>query len=158
MLFDTAIFVGVGTVLVYVAYASGFRWWVKTLGHHRWPVVEGVVHRAGAEYVPAAEGSGGFYRSLFAYNYFVKGRRFVGFFAIVTKNDGEMNRLQRGLDGRGVSVRYKPAEPGFSLMVEKELVGFGVVRAPRWTMPGAELQELRLSELPKTGHEDERVR
>jgi hypothetical protein len=74
----------------------------------------------------------------------------VGFFAILAERDEEMHRLQRDLDGRGVSVRYKPDDPGFSLLVEEKLDGFAVVRAPQWTMPGPEMQELRLSELPKS--------
>lgn len=82
----------------------------------------------------------------------------MGFFAIIAGRDGEMNRLQRDLYGRRVSVRYKPGEPGFSLLVEKELDGFPVVRAPQWTMPSPELQELRLSELPKSREGNERSR
>jgi hypothetical protein len=141
-------------VLAYIACSSGFRWWLKTLGHHRWPVVEGVVHRAGTEFVSGPDGARDIYRGLFAYNYFVNGQRFVGFFAILAAREGELNRLQRDVEWRKVSVRYKPTEPSFSLLVEDELDGFALVRAPQWTMPGPELQELRLSELPKSQRED----
>jgi hypothetical protein len=124
MLVDIAIFVGVAAALVYVAYSSGFRWWVTTLGHHRWPVVEGVVHRARTEYVPGVDGTRDIRRSLFAYNYFVDAQGFVGFFAILTERDEDMNQLHRDLDGRGVSVRYKPGTPGFSLLVETSWMDF----------------------------------
>jgi hypothetical protein len=78
------IFLAVAAIVIYLAYGSNLRWWLRTRGHDPWPLVPAVIHRAGAEYLSGTESSNGFHRSLFAYDYHVGNERHIGIFVMVT--------------------------------------------------------------------------
>jgi hypothetical protein len=123
------------------------HWQLQTWRFSRWPPATATVHMAGAEYIEGSETELGYNRSLFGYSYEIDGVRYAGLFAIAARDAEEASLLQHKLDGQSVSVRFNPARPGVSVLVDREIEGFRAMQTPRWLRHGTSPQQLYLASL-----------
>lgn len=126
------IFVVVGFIALIVWAIPLFRHGVAKRNSQQWPSVSatietGEILRGGPSIYQAL-----LYRTLLGYSYSVDGLRCSGLFVLIADDQAIAESLRKQLVGRAILVRYDPARPGVSFVVESELLDRQVIQNPLW--------------------------
>jgi hypothetical protein len=109
-----------------------FRHYLALRRSRNWPLVHGSIQK-GETLQP---NSGKYmqlpWRIVLGYKYVVNGCPHFGFAAVAAEDMYAAEKLGKQADGRVVSVKYDPENPGISVLVEREIDGRPVKQDPMW--------------------------
>ena len=114
-----------------------YRYYYIKRHSETWPVTQAAIQKC------EAKSTGPFFslwarkipKSLLGYSYHVQGISYIGFFAVARDTYGslgEAREIQEKLDGKSLTVRYDPARPQRSFVVDREVLGREVHQGPEW--------------------------
>jgi hypothetical protein len=98
-------------------YFVQIRHFVLRFRSKRWPIVNATVQRGCVGKISVGKG-GSIPAAFLGYAYLVQGVRYVGLFA-VCGDDPKVRKLNEGLPGCTIQVRYDPSSPDRSFLVNE---------------------------------------
>jgi hypothetical protein len=98
-------------------YFIQIRHFVRRSRSKRWPIVDATVQRGCVGKISVGKG-GSIPAAFLGYAYLVQGVRYAGLFAICG-DDTEVRKLNEGLAGCSIQIRYNPSSPSVSFLVDE---------------------------------------
>lgn len=121
-----------GVALYTVSVFPSLRYRLRKWRSRNWPAVLGSVQRGHVRRGGPTRFQAFAYRSILGYSYLVNGSAYLGFFVIIARDQKAAENLQTQCNGKSVTVKYDPQNPGISVLVESELLGRSLLQNPLW--------------------------
>jgi hypothetical protein len=109
-----------------------------------WPAVDATLQKGAVGRISFGRGDSS-PATFMGYVYIVQGVRYAGFFALYG-DDSQVRRLQDGLTGAHIQIRYNPSDPNVSYLVDykdSRFDGLAATQNPEWLdqSPAFDLQD-----------------
>jgi hypothetical protein len=118
---------------------------LKYLRRKNWPSGNATIQKGAMGRI--SRGRGGFIPACFiGYTFKVQGERYAAYFVLVG-NEEALEKVNKGLSGGSLQIRYDPSDPNISLLVDYDDFRFAGLRAsqdPDWLRqaPAFNLQDV----------------